>query len=167
MFVDFTYVLGWAYFRVKGGLIFGRGILENTPIPLFEQPLSSSPMGVFYERLRCKHKSTTPRLTVEYLADENGIPSLASLLQEQALVTQSLGTRASQLVPRLDSNVSWNRNRQNSCRIHVAQGTFQAIHEMDGGSVCYRRFQVGCPKNLECKTAKVLRDLNPPIESKL
>ena len=29
------------------------------------------------------------------------------------------------------------------------------------------RFQVGCPKNLECKTAKVLRDLNPPIESKL
>ena len=31
----------------------------------------------------------------------------------------------------------------------------------------YRRFQVGCPKNLECKTAKVSRDLNPPIESKL
>ena len=31
----------------------------------------------------------------------------------------------------------------------------------------YRRFQVGCPKNSECKTAKVLRDLNPPIESKL
>ena len=32
---------------------------------------------------------------------------------------------------------------------------------------CYRRFQVGCPKNSECKTAKVSRDLNPPIESKL
>ena len=31
----------------------------------------------------------------------------------------------------------------------------------------YRRFQVGCPKNSECKTAKVSRDLNPPIESKL
>ena len=29
------------------------------------------------------------------------------------------------------------------------------------------RFQVGCPKNLDCKTAKVSRDLNPPIESKL
>ena len=48
---------GWAYFRVKGGPtfesrvglhIFGRGVLENTPIPLFEQPLSSSSaMGVF------------------------------------------------------------------------------------------------------------------------
>ena len=33
--------------EVKGGPIFGRGVLENTPIPLFEQPLSSSPMGVF------------------------------------------------------------------------------------------------------------------------
>ena len=39
--------IGWAYFRVKGGPIFGRGVLENTPIPLFEQILNSSPMGVF------------------------------------------------------------------------------------------------------------------------
>ena len=31
----------------------------------------------------------------------------------------------------------------------------------------YRKFQVGCPKNSECKTAKVSHDLNPPIESKL
>ena len=30
-----------------GGPIFGRGVLENTPIPLFEQILNSSPMGVF------------------------------------------------------------------------------------------------------------------------
>ena len=27
--------------------IFGRRVLENTPIPLFEQILNSSPMGVF------------------------------------------------------------------------------------------------------------------------
>ena len=33
--------------------------------------------------------------------------------------------------------------------------------------MCYRRFQVCCPKNSECKTAEVSRDLNPPIESKL
>ena len=39
--------IGWAYFRVKGGPIFGRGVLENTPIPFFEQILNSSPMGVF------------------------------------------------------------------------------------------------------------------------
>ena len=26
----------------------------------------------------------------------------------------------------------------------------------------YRKFQVGCPKNSECKTAKVSHDLNPP-----
>ena len=39
--------IGWAYFRIKGGPIFGRGVLENTPIPLFEQILNSSPMGVF------------------------------------------------------------------------------------------------------------------------
>ena len=39
--------IGWAYFRVKGGPIFGRRVLENTPIPLFEQILNSSPMGVF------------------------------------------------------------------------------------------------------------------------
>ena len=49
--------IGWAYFRVKGGPIFGKGVLENTPIPLFgvlentpiplfEQILNSSPMGV-------------------------------------------------------------------------------------------------------------------------
>ena len=51
---SYTHVLGWAYFRigwayfqVKGGPIFGRGVLENTPIPLFEQILNSSPMGVF------------------------------------------------------------------------------------------------------------------------
>ena len=31
----------------------------------------------------------------------------------------------------------------------------------------YRRFQLGCPKNSECKTAKVSCDLNPQIESKL
>ena len=30
--------------------------------------------------------------------------------------------------------------------------------------ICYCKSQVGCP---ECKTAKVSRDLNPPIESKL
>ena len=30
-----------------GGPIFGRRVLENTPIPLFEQILNSSPMGVF------------------------------------------------------------------------------------------------------------------------
>ena len=30
-----------------------------------------------------------------------------------------------------------------------------------------RKFQVGCPKNSECKTAKVSCNLNPPIESKL
>ena len=39
--------IGWAYFRVKGGPIFGRRVLENTPISLFEQILNSSPMGVF------------------------------------------------------------------------------------------------------------------------
>ena len=39
--------IGWAYFRVKGGPIFGRRVLENTPIPLFEKILNSSPMGVF------------------------------------------------------------------------------------------------------------------------
>ena len=39
--------VGWAYFRVQGGPIFGRGVLENKPIPLFEQILNSSPMGVF------------------------------------------------------------------------------------------------------------------------
>ena len=51
---SYTHVLGWAYFRigwayfqVKGGPIFGRGVLENTPIPLFEQILNSLPMGVF------------------------------------------------------------------------------------------------------------------------
>ena len=44
---SYTHVLGWAYFRVKGGPIFGRRVLENTPIPLFEQILNSSPMGVF------------------------------------------------------------------------------------------------------------------------
>ena len=43
---SYTHVLGWAYFRVKGGPIFGRRVLENTPIPLFEQILNSSPMGV-------------------------------------------------------------------------------------------------------------------------
>ena len=31
----------------------------------------------------------------------------------------------------------------------------------------YHKFQVGCPKNSECKTAKVSRDLDPPTESKL
>ena len=31
----------------------------------------------------------------------------------------------------------------------------------------YRKFQVGCPKYSEYKTAKVSHDLNPPIESKL
>ena len=31
----------------------------------------------------------------------------------------------------------------------------------------YSKFQVGCPKNSECKTAKESRYLNPRIESKL
>ena len=31
----------------------------------------------------------------------------------------------------------------------------------------YRRFQVGCPKIRNAKTAKVSRDLNPPLKSKL
>ena len=51
---SYTHVLGWAYFRivwayfrVKGGPIFGRGVLENTPIPLFEQILNLSPIGIF------------------------------------------------------------------------------------------------------------------------
>ena len=37
---------GGANFEM-GEPIFGRGVLDNMPIPLFEQPLSSSPVGVF------------------------------------------------------------------------------------------------------------------------
>ena len=41
-----TFELGGPTFEL-GGPIFGRRVLENTPIPLFEQILNSSPMGVF------------------------------------------------------------------------------------------------------------------------
>ena len=42
-----TFELGGPTFESRMGLNFGRGVLENTPIPLFEQILNSSPMGVF------------------------------------------------------------------------------------------------------------------------
>ena len=47
--------------------------------------------------------------------------------------------------------------------LHVVVVMVTSIHCT---SFAYHRFQVGCPKNSECKTAKVSRDLNPPIESR-
>ena len=41
-----TFELGGPTFQSRVGPIFGRRVLENTPIPLFEQILNSSPMGV-------------------------------------------------------------------------------------------------------------------------
>ena len=65
--------IGWAYFRVKGGPIFGRGVLENTPIPLFEQILNSSPMGVFsrdYGTVNFKSASFTLHIHVHAVVSE-------------------------------------------------------------------------------------------------
>ena len=42
-----TFELGGPTFESRVGPIFGRGVLENTPIPLLKQILNSSPMGVF------------------------------------------------------------------------------------------------------------------------
>ena len=53
---------------------------------------------------------------------------------------------------------TFNHHKRNSCR---------ALKFSKSGNREYCRFQVSCQKNSECKTAKVSRDLNPPIESKL